>query len=259
MTYDLSLESHPFLRDHSLAGRAFLPLASGLDMFVSSLQLESPFTFLDVAVERGLLVNRPAVVRVDRQDDLVRLLDVRPGGREVVVFRARLASLGQDPADFPPGEAMEPRLTLEDFYRMHTFHGPQLQAITSLPRLTSTSVSGTVVGCRPRDWIPGDLREVWNLDPKVIDGAFQLAIFWAQCREGRGLLPRSVDEVTLLEALPPSAQVDVRIDLNGVDEEGVTGTIHLFNQGRRVGWLKAVRARWADPRTFRADREVLAS
>ncbi len=259
MTYDLSLESHPYLRDHSLAGRSFLPLASGLDMFVSSLELEPPFTFLDVAVDRGLLVNRPAVVRVDRQDDLVRLLDVRPGGREVAIFRARLASPGEGPPDLPPAEAMEPRLTLEDFYRQHTFHGPLLQAITKLPRLTTTSVSGTVAGCRPVDWIPGDSREAWDLDPKLIDGAFQLAIFWAQCREGRGLLPRSVDEVTLLEKLPPAGLVDVRIDLNGVDEEGVIGTIHLFTRGRLVGWLKAVRARWADPRTFRAEREVLAS
>lgn len=259
MTYNLSLETHPYLRDHSLAGRAFLPLAAGLDLFVGSLQVQPPFTFLEVAVERGLLVNRPAVVRVDRQDDLVRLLDVRPGGREVAVFRARLAGLGEGPADLPAGKAMEPRLTLEDFYRQHTFHGPLLQAITSLPQLTSTSVAGTVAGCRPVDWIPGDPREAWDLDPKVIDGAFQLAIFWAQCREGRGLLPRSVDEVTLLEPLPPAGPVNVRIDLNGVDEEGVTGTIHLFSQGRRVGWLKAVRARWADPRTFRADREVLAS
>lgn len=255
MTFELNLDTHPFLRDHCLAGRPFLPLASGLDLFAHALKLQPPFCLTDVAVERGLMVKSPASVRVAVDADQLRLLDQRPGGREVAVFSARLASPGVCPMDDPPGETMEPRLTLDEFYECHTFHGPLLQAVTACTGMTRTSISGTVQGSRPTEWIPGETRTAWSVDPKAIDGAFQLAIFWAQCREGRGLLPRAVDEVVLLEPLP-AGPMDVRIDLNGIDEEGVTGTIHIYLEGRRLAWLRNVRARWADPRTFRSEKGV---
>lgn len=255
MTISLSLETHPFLRDHSLAGRPFLPLASGLDLFAQALHLRPPFSLIRVAVERGLLVNRPASVRVVVEQDLLKLVDQRPGGREVAVFSAMLATPGESPTDLTPGEDRPPRLSLEEFYGQHTFHGPLLQAVTRVTGMTTTSVSGVVQGSRPGEWIPGESRTRWDLDPKAIDGAFQLAIFWAQCLEGRGLLPRSVDEVTLLEPLPVGP-IQVRIDLGGIDEEGVTGTIHMYETGRKLGWLRGVRARWADPRTFRSEREA---
>jgi hypothetical protein len=255
VTFELSLETHPFLRDHSLAGRPFLPLASGLDLFVHARGLTPPFSLSKVAVERGLLVNRPASVRVAVDQDHLRLFDLRPGGREVAVFSACVAPVGEAPAREAPGEAMSFPLTLEEFYRGRTFHGPLLQAVTGVTGMTRTSVSGTVTGSRPCEWIPQESRARWDLDPKAVDGAFQLAIFWAQCREGRGLLPRSVDEVTLLEPLP-SGPMDVHIDLVAIDDEGVTGTIHITSNGRRLGWLRGVRARWADPRTFRAEKET---
>lgn len=255
MTITLSLDTHPFLRDHSLAGRPFLPLASGLDLFVQALQMRPPFSLTRVAVERGLLVNRPALVRVVVEQDRIQLVDQRPGGREVPVFSAIRATPGESPKDLTPGEERPPRLTLEEFYGQHTFHGPLLQAVTRVTGMTTTSVSGVVQGSRPDEWIPDERRARWDLDPKAVDGAFQLAIFWAQCLEGRGLLPRSVDEVTVLEPLPVGS-IQVRIDLGGIDEEGVTGTIHLYADGRKLGWLRGVRARWADPRTFRSEREA---
>ncbi len=255
MTYELSLETHPFLRDHSLAGRPFLPLASGLDLFVHALGLRPPFSLTHVAVERGLLVNRPASVKVAISDDQLKLLDLRPGGREVAVFSARVAAPGTGPADEAPGDHLSFSLTLGEFYGGRTFHGPLLQAVTQVSGMTLTSVTGTVQGSLPAEWIPGETRARWDLDPKAIDGAFQLAIFWAQAREGRGLLPRSVDEVTVLEPLPVGP-IDVRIDLVAIDDEGVTGTIHLYSDGRKLGWLRGVRARWADPRTFRSEREA---
>jgi 3-oxoacyl-(acyl-carrier-protein) synthase len=238
--FTLSLEEHPYLEDHRLGGRPVVPLALALDRLSWGRGLEPPFALARVRVEGGLSLSGPARVRVVSQGDQVRL--VEEGGR--VAFSARVLERLPLPPEVRLGSVDELplELSLEEFYRSRTFHGPRLQGVERVLRLWPRGVEGLVRTSSPSGLSPGDSRPEWHVDPLAVDAAFQLAIYWTQCRRGQGLLPLSIEEMAVLEPFGPD-RVEARIELEDEAGHHLTGCIRFFARGRLVGWMGGVRGR----------------
>jgi hypothetical protein len=104
-----------------------------------------------------------------------------------------VVSVGAKENDVPvapkyPATAQLP-LSLEEFYRGFTFHGPRLQGIVSIEAVGEDGVVGLVKGCRPADWIKDPKRSEWTVDPLIVDASFQLAGYWAWVKHQRAGFP----------------------------------------------------------------------
>jgi len=240
----LSPRTHPFLLDHSLDKTMLLPLASGLDFLAWSQNLQAPLSLHDVQVHKGLMFREQTEIKLDRIEDLVRLTEVRGGGRESLTVSARVGDLGQPPVH--PGEIQSQwdlDGELQRFYSEVTFHGTRLQGIHSLLRADSQGVAGMVRTSIPSEWVPGDLRPRWHLDPLVIDSCLQLAFWWVHHEHGRAVLPCAISEIALMAQFAPGL-VEAQVFALPVTEEGPAADILLYQKGRLVGWIRRVQSRW---------------
>ncbi len=239
----LSARTHPFLLDHSLERTMLLPLASGLDFMAWSQNLQAPWTLAGLEVQRGVLFRQETEIALEREGEEIRLLELR-GSRRVVALKATLRELEPSPIAFD----IEPEWQLEEgelarFYSEVTFHGSRLEGIHSVLRVGPQGIVGRVRTSIPRDWIPGDPRSQWHLDPLVIDGCLQLALLGIHRVHGRGALPSRIEEVTLLSQFT-TGLLEARVRSLGVNDEGPRADIQLYQNGRLVAWMRGLQSRW---------------
>lgn len=238
--------THPFLLDHSMNKSMLLPLASGLDFLAWNADLQVPWAMDSVEVNRGLLFRDSAEVKLQREGQNLRMFDVRPDGRELLIMSARVGVFNRPPTPAHEIEA-EWDLTgeLARFYREVTFHGTRLQGIASLEKGGSRGVVGSVRTSIPRDWIPGDPRSRWNLDPLVVDSCLQLALYWVTRHCKRAVLPWAIAEIAMQGQLSPGL-VDVRLYHMGTTDMGPVADVIMSQSGRVVGWMRGVQGRWVE-------------
>lgn len=234
--WTVAVETHPYLLAHSLHGTPILPLAAAIDLLAWSQDLRPPFSLRDVDVGRVVLIRAPVRLRVKRVEDALSLVEVRPGGREINAFHARVGEgLSEAPVVGPSGRALPIDLEVADFYRRHTFHGPALQAIVAVAWRTLCALQGTVRTSTPAELAPVDPRACWHADPLLLDGALQMALYHSVLAGLGPVLPRSVDEVVLLRP-PAPGPVDVRV-------EGRTprrADVLLMQDQTILGWLRGL-------------------
>lgn len=239
----LSPGSHPFLLDHALDKTMLLPLASGMDFLAWSQNLQAPWSLYNVQVHRGLMFRESAEISLERDDRELRLMEVRPGGRKVLGLSAQLGELGQPPHPFDIEAQWNLQGELPRFYGELAFHGTRLQGISALLKAGDCGLVGMVRTSIPRDWVPGDPRSRWHLDPLVIDSCLQLALYWVQRQHNRPVLPSGIGEITLQTQLAPGL-VEARVRALDVTEEGPAADVMLYQNGRLVGWIREVQSRW---------------
>jgi 8-amino-7-oxononanoate synthase len=242
----LGPSTHPFLLDHALNKAMLLPLASGLDFLAWSANLQVPWTLNSVQVHRPLLFRDSAEIRLQREEQMVQMFDVRPDGREVLVMSARQGVLGQAPvpaAEIEPGWDLQGEL--QRFYREQTFHGTRLHGIARLEKAGPQGVVGMVRTSIPRDWAPSDPRARWHFDPLVVDSSLQLALYWVMKQYKRAVLPHAIEEVALQVQLQ-AGLVEARVYPRNDSELGPIADVLLYQSNRQVGWLRGVQARWVE-------------
>jgi 8-amino-7-oxononanoate synthase len=124
-------------------------------------------------------------------------------------------------------------MTLEEFYSSYTFHGPRMRAIESIEQLGPQGIVGTLRTSKPSDWIRSPRRSEWSIDPLALDGAFQLAAYWAWNTLHRAGLPVGIEEYV---QLAPLGEGPVRASLTLEESAGdeVRGTIVLQGRDGRV-------------------------
>jgi acyl transferase domain-containing protein len=239
----LGLETHPYLGHHQVGGRSILPLAAALDLFAWSQDLRPPFALGQIRVHRGLALRGEVTVRVHRDGDDLRLVEVRPTGRESLAYTARLlASVPLPPEDLEAGAPRSLPWSLEEFYARRTFHGPLLQGIVSLEERRERSLSGIVRTSAPAELAPAEGRSAWHVDPLAIDSGLQMGIYWSQVEAGHLLLPLEVEEMALLEPFG-SGPVRALMELEEAEGPQARGQVRFYGRGRLLGWLAGVRAR----------------
>jgi 8-amino-7-oxononanoate synthase len=210
--HTVTLATHPYLGDHRLAGRPVLPLASAADLALAAGRRVAGAVRL-VGFELG------TGVRLDDDAQAIDLVvDATPTavaihvrGKDETAYRGRFAPLAplSPLASLPFAEAG--KLSLDEFYARHTFHGPRLRGIVRVDGLSDAGITGVV-----RASAPGDLTSVpveHALDPLALDAAFQLAGYWATVKHGRGGLPLGAAEIAVHRAILPGAELHAQLVL----------------------------------------------
>lgn len=204
-TFPVSRLNHVYLNDHTMAGQRVVPLAAAMD-HVTAAALDvakkdlvfTPFTVSDFALERAILVPDTTWLDVSVTEQ-VRGGKSGPLNVTLSQNNARsysgtvtLGAQGDAPAIKNLVSAGPLPMTLEDFYKGFTFHGPRLQGITRIDTLAEDGVVGWVKGSTPSDWVKEPLRQTWAVDPLIIDASFQLAGYWAWTKLQRAGFPIGV-------------------------------------------------------------------
>jgi len=195
-TFELSVESHPFLKDHAVPSDKgpvpVFPIASAATTIAETAALATPFEVTDLTLFQGIAVKAPLAIECRVDGDKAEL---RQGDKHVLSYRAgvRTLSLSEVPeVGAPKTSGDAPPLALSAFYGGLTFHGPLLQGITHIDGIGADFVRGRVKTSRPGDWVRAhDLHGQceWAIDPLAFDSAMQLAAYVAYVRYGRAGTP----------------------------------------------------------------------
>src|SRR5207253_7531201 len=172
------------------------------------------------------------------------------------------ASVGADVAPAlasaaPAAKAAAPAalpIALDDFYANYTFHGPRLRGIQGIEQITPSGIVGWVKTSRPADWIREPRRGQWAIDPLALDGAFQLAAYWAWTQLERAGFPVAIEEFVQLAPLG-DGPLRATLTLEQSAGETVRGSIVLQGRdGRVLAVARGVEGefRHRDPRFLRA-------
>ncbi|MBI4816481.1 MAG: aminotransferase class I/II-fold pyridoxal phosphate-dependent enzyme [Deltaproteobacteria bacterium] len=250
----VSLTTHPYLDDHRLIGRPILPLASALDMMAEvgkkalMLDARAPFTIEELELVKGVDATEPVEVEVrfeGREGSGRAELLVRESGTFRPAYRAKISANVDLPA--PPtlaGSSKPLPFDVPTFYAQHTFHGPSLRAIDRVDIITERGARGRLVTSKPTEL--GINRDAWALDPLVVDGAFQLAAYWAAAQIKKAGYPVGVHKVTVVRPFEQSGTVDAEVVLEKVEGDTFVGHIKLYDINGLYAVIEGVEGRFDD-------------
>jgi 8-amino-7-oxononanoate synthase len=256
---------HPFLEDHQLAGQPVLPLASALDLVAQAAfdanGQRAPLSVRDFRLQKPIRIadSQQLTVSASGERELSISLSARADGvfaasPSYTAFAAAGADLSSALASAKPAprEPTAAPMSLDDFYTNYTFHGPRLRGIVEIERVDSQGIVGLVKTSAPADWSLHPARKEWAVDPLAIDGAFQLAAYWAWTHLQRAGFPVGIEEFVQLEPLRGVVRASLHLEQSAGDE--VRGTIVLQNpDGRVVAVARGVTGEFKhrDPRFLR--------
>jgi 8-amino-7-oxononanoate synthase len=207
----LSVESHPYLADHAIAGTPVLPLAAATDHMAAVAALPAPFEVRDVTLYQGVTVDEPVTIEVSVRGQRAEL---RMGERRVLAYRATVAPVSELPeVPAPLSGGGDTPTSVERFYDEVTFHGPLLAGIVAIDGVGDDFVRGRVRPGRPTDWVPGSSRSQFTVDPLALDSAMQLTALVAYDRYRRAGTPVSLARYVQLAPFGPEPlHVEARFD-----------------------------------------------
>ena len=251
----LDVETHPYLDDHRLEDAPVLPLAAAVDYAARCVGGEEGVRIEGLTLYQGVIVDEATTLTVEARVEERPLLGTRAeieihagrGARGPLAYRCS-AVAGAEARDGDSallaarGTGKAPALPLETFYREHTFHGPLLQGILAIDEVGERHASGTVRGCRPVDWVPGDGRAAWSVDPLVLDASFQVAGYWAWVTHGRRGFPTGFEELRLIA---PFGAGPVRCTVTFREQDGDRfrgDIVYQDGTGRIIAVLTGVQA-----------------
>jgi 8-amino-7-oxononanoate synthase len=242
----VSRGNHLYLEDHQLAGQPVLPLAAALDIIgfaaAQASGLPGPLQIRDFRLRQPVRIPEASVFTVSVSGvpggELGVTLSATPGrGAAYTAFVTPGADVGpaltSARAAAPAAGKAELPMTLEDFYGGYTFHGPRMRGIESIEQLTPQGIVGWVRTSRPADWIQNGPRKEWTVDPLALDGAFQLAAYWAWTHLQRAGFPIGIEEFVQLAPLG-DGPVRASLTLEQSTGDDVRGTIVLQSRDGRV-------------------------
>jgi 8-amino-7-oxononanoate synthase len=274
---EVSRAEHLYLEDHQLAGQPVLPLATALDL-VATAAVEAngspgaPIVVRDFQLKQPVRIPDAAQITVTARGEaragaeLAVSLVAQPAGEPRSFARApsyvAFASAGVDPSSALAGAvpataataAAQLPIPLDEFYSTYTFHGPRMRGIASIEQLSPSGIVGAVRTSSPKDFLRTPKRAEWTVDPLALDGALQLAAYWAWTQLGRAGFPVGIEEYA---QLAPVGEGPVRASLALEQSSGdvVRGSIVLQDRnGRVVAVARGVEGEFKhrDPRFLRA-------
>ena len=108
-----------------------------------------------------------------------------------------------------------------------------MQGIVSIESVSASGIVGWVRTSRPTEFIKNGAPARWTVDPLAIDGAFQLAGYWAWTQLARAGFPVGIEEYVQLEPLV-DGPLRASLTLEQSNGDLVRGTIVLQAQDGRV-------------------------
>ena len=255
-TFPVSRLNHIYLNDHTMAGQRVVPLAAALD-HVTAAALDvaktstpgfTPFTVSDFALERAILVPDTTWLDVSVTEQLRAgkngplKVTLSQGNARSYAGTVTLGANGEQPVIKALVSSGPLPMTLEDFYKGFTFHGPRLQGITRIDTLADEGVVGWVKGSTPADWVKEPLRQTWAVDPLIIDASFQLAGYWAWTKQQRAGFPVGVGKFVQLApfGLGP---IKCTVTFEAASEDVFAGTLVWQDaQGKVLAYMTGAKA-----------------
>jgi hypothetical protein len=183
----------------------------------------SPFEVVDLTLYQGIAVRAPTAVHVDVRAGKAT---VRFGERRTLAYKATVRPAG---AVVDPGARVggaPSALSVEEFYRDITFHGPRFQGIVALDGVAEGFMHGRVRSGVPADFVPDTPRRAWVVDPLAVDSAMQLTAMVAWSRFGRAGTPIGLRRLVQLAPLP-AGEVLVEADFGDAEDDRFTATFRL--------------------------------
>ncbi len=234
---------HLYLDDHQLAGQPVLPLAAALDLAAYAAveatgRRGAPLLVRDFRLHQPVRVPESALLTLSVSGAAELAVSLSAGrGPAYTAFVAPGADVASalSSARAAPAAASKAELpmSLEEFYGGYTFHGPRMRGIDDIEQITSQGIVGWVRTSRPRDWIRDPKRADWTIDPLALDGAFQLAAYWAWAHLQRAGFPVGIEEYVQLSPLG-DGPVRASLTLEQSAGDDVRGTIVLQGRDGRV-------------------------
>ncbi|MFZ4539124.1 SDR family oxidoreductase [Propionivibrio sp.] len=200
----VSIDSHPHLADHSIAGVPVVPMMLAVEWFLRAARACRPdlvlATVKQVKVLRGIKLDNYAGAG-DRFTVSAHLLSNGSGaeigvelrGKKNVLHYSATVGMTKVAVTAPVGEA-EPILdawTQAAVYDGHVlFHGPSFQVIDSVQGVSRDGIVGMLSGTEKSAWP----AESWRSDAAALDGGLQLALLWSRHVLGGAVLPMAMGE-----------------------------------------------------------------
>jgi hypothetical protein len=219
----LSVQTHPILTAHVLAGRAVLPLAWMMDWLAEAARAGQSLDFQgfdDFRVHRRLaldpgqtlvvhLAAGPARPEGGGMVRPVRLEAERPDEPVIAEGRAVLArDRDSGPPAVDPGELTPYPHNDRIYENGRLFHGPALQVIKRIDGLGPRGIAGRITA--------GDAAG--PVDPFALDAVFQMIVLWCQENHGRPALPIRVARYrTTGASFPARTELRIQIRVTGAD------------------------------------------
>ena len=245
----IALDPHaPWLADHRIDGIPRLPLAAVLELAAaaaSRVGLAGPLALREVRVLAPIAGTSAVSVEARAGGADPSTVEVEISAGETVSATCRVVPGAALPPLARPATAPPPGLTVDEFYRSHTFHGPRMRGIAAARELGATHVAGTVVAS-PAGWPRAS-------DILAVDGALQLAGLFARERLQRAALPVAVEDVRILAPIPPGGELECLAVLEAAGGDTLFGHIDLVGSDGRVAvQIRGLEARVVGEASVRA-------
>ena len=259
--WGLSTETHPYLADHTLREKPVLPFASAMDYIAITAQSaigNGPFEIRNLTLYRGVDVDEPVSlhVKADCRVNGDRFADVEikceKQGKTFVAYGGNyIAGRPQMPeiSVRKQGviEGAHPDMPLDKFYAQHAFHGPSIAAIERVEETGDAHLVGWVKTSTPAELVSNPIRKKWAIDPRVVDGAMQLVLYWLQAKKDMAAFPTSFDSYVQIQSFPTDGLIRTTMVLHELDDQKVIGSV-LFEDadGNLLATMSRLQARVFD-------------
>ena len=220
----VSEKTHPYLIDHAIGGRPFVPVALVIEWFSRAVKAFGPelrlATLKDLKVLRGITLpnfsdsHEQLVIRVQELCEetgetdeggvlfALELTDAQGG----IHYRAT-AELVEQRGVAKPFVDMKKELALSKWSDVEVydgallFHGPKFQAIKHIEGVSDRGMVAELSGVGSSTWSNAagcDAQgKSWSSDPLAFDGGLQLALLWCKHALDGASLPTGIAEIRI--------------------------------------------------------------
>lgn len=211
VSFEVDVNSHPYLMDHVLNGKAVVPAAMMIEWLTfAAMKATSDLNFIgfdNFKVLKGITLSADEHVSLDviclsleskgpEQRSKVQLMSQNRKGQKFIHAEAEVIfnkSTPKAPNITLTTKPQAMQTSVKDAYKNYLFHGESFQGIKAIEGCDTSGISAQVVTAKPPGkWSSKLPMEYWNTDPLVLDGAFQMMIVWSSEKVKMPCLPTHV-------------------------------------------------------------------
>jgi 8-amino-7-oxononanoate synthase len=255
----ISLEEYPFVDQHRINSEALLPLASAVDYLGTAAMAvgkgDYPLSLSQIEVFERVKVEQPVALELVADGPKFShgpsgTAQLRFDDGKGIAFCARIpdekkAFEAVPQLDWKVGATdLGAAMSLATFYHDVAFHGPLLQGVDEIVELGTEHVEGWVKTSVPSDWITHSRRKQWTVDPMVIDGCFQLVLYWLWQQHRVQALPVSIGGLVMLRGFDEGRILARVVQTQESGQDDFVGAIRFLDEeGELLAILWDVRAK----------------
>lgn len=242
-SFDATLQTLPWVNDHRLRNRPVLPFAFALEAAAQACHAldASDFEIRDLELLRGVEIDEQTRIEISatrRGDDVSIEIIVHTKDAQFIAYKghANPANTASNVAFSEDGE-LPKNLEIDDYYANHSFHGPQMRAISKIQKIGENYAHG-VLRHAP-------LAHPFNAErtgPLAVDGSLQLVLYWLRNLHGSAAYPTRIGRFVQLAPFTP--EVQARLVLHRMDDETLEGSVRFETpDGSLLATMEHVEAR----------------